>query len=203
MKKQRQSVNILISGIRTAKAGILSLFPVDIITVDRYTESEDEVITMQVQELMSQKGLTYTTINDICSGKARLEKCSAETVYKLAKVLQVPMEELLEPHIEQRCSFELFKSNVCHRLKELGDINFVIEVLESDDIHRYYKRKWYPESFYLLAMLDYVCRINQIPICTDYAAVSENAKVKAAARKNAIPEFMKFNIVENEVRNVI
>lgn len=70
---------------------------------------------MQVQELMSQKGLTmyrlskvcnlpYTTINDICSGKARLEKCSAETVYKLAKVLQVPMEELLEPHIEQRCS---------------------------------------------------------------------------------------------------
>ena len=61
------------------------------------------------------------------------------------------------------------------------------------------------------------------PICTDYdalrkqrlqkplypasilsvAAVSENAKVKAAARKNAIPEFMKFNIVENEVRNVI
>ena len=110
---------------------------------------------MQVQELMSQKGLTmyrlskvcnlpYTTINDICSGKARLEKCSAETVYKLAKVLQVPMEELLEPHIEQRCSFELFKSNVCHRLKELGDINFVIEVLESDDIHRYYKRKWYP-----------------------------------------------------------
>lgn len=133
------------------------------------------------------------------------------------------MEELLEPHIEQRCSFELFKSNVCHRLKELGDINFVIEVLESDDIHRYYKRKWYPESFYLLAMLDYVCRINQIPICTDYdalrkqrlqkplypasilsvAAVSENAKVKAAARKNAIPEFMKFNIVENEVRNVI
>lgn len=234
MKKQRQSVNILISGIRTAKAGILSLFPVDIITVDRYTESEDEVITMQVRELMSQKGLTmyrlskvcnlpYTTINDICSGKARLEKCSAETVYKLAKVLQVPMEELLEPHIEQRCSFELFKSNVCHRLKELGDINFVIEVLESDDIHRYYKRKWYPESFYLLAMLDYVCRINQIPICTDYdalrkqrlqkplypasilsvAAVSENAKVKAAARKNAIPEFMKFNIVENEVRNVI
>ena len=123
MKKQRQSVNILISGIRTAKAGILSLFPVDIITADRYTESEDEVITMQVQELMSQKGLTmyrlskvcnlpYTTINDICSGKARLEKCSAETVYKLAKVLQVPMEELLEPHIEQRCSFELFKSNV-------------------------------------------------------------------------------------------
>lgn len=189
---------------------------------------------MQVQELMTQKGLTmyrlskacnlpYTTINDICSGKARLEKCSAETVYKLAKTLQVSMEELLEAHIEPRCDFELFKSNVCHRLKELGDIDFVIEVLESDDIHRYYKRKWYPESFYLLGMLDYICRIDQIPICTDYddlrkqrlqktlypasilaaAAVSENENVKAAAMQNAIPEFMKFNIVENEVRNVI
>ena len=34
-------------------------------------------------------------------------------------------------------------------------------------------------------------------------AVSENAKIKAAARKNAIPEFMRFNIVENDVRNVV
>lgn len=189
---------------------------------------------MQIQELMAQKGLTmyrlskacnlpYTTINDICNGKAHLEKCSAETVYKLAKTLQVPMEELLKAHIQPRCNFELFKSNVCHRLKELGDIDFVIDVLESDDIHRYYNRKWYAESFYLLAMLDYICRINQLPICTDYdalrkqrlhktlypagilaaAAVSENAQIKAAARENAIPEFMKFNIVENEVRNVI
>ena len=34
--------------------------------------------------LAVQAGIPYATLNDICSGKTRLEKCSAETVYKLA-----------------------------------------------------------------------------------------------------------------------
>lgn len=34
--------------------------------------------------------------------------------------------------MEKRCSFELFKSNVCHRLKEQGDIDFLIETLKED-----------------------------------------------------------------------
>ena len=29
-------------------------------------------------------GVPHTTLNDICSGKTKLEKCSAETVYKIA-----------------------------------------------------------------------------------------------------------------------
>lgn len=58
--------------------------------------------------------------------------------------------------MEKRCSFELFKSNVCHWLKEEGDIDFLIQVLESDLIRKYYNRKWYLESFYLLGMLDYI-----------------------------------------------
>lgn len=40
--------------------------------------------------------------------------------------------------MEKRCSFELFKSNVCHWLKEEGDIDFLIQVLESDLILKYY-----------------------------------------------------------------
>ena len=40
--------------------------------------------------------------------------------------------------MEKRCSFELFKSNVCHWLKEEGDIDFLIQVLESDLIRKYY-----------------------------------------------------------------
>lgn len=65
--------------------------------------------------------------------------------------------------MEKRCSFELFKSNVCHWLKEEGDIDFLIQVLESDLIRKYYNRKWYLESFYLLGMLDYISRINDVP----------------------------------------
>ena len=123
----------------------------------------------------------------------------------------------------ERCDFELFKSNVCHRLKELGDTDFIIETLESDDIRKYYNRKWYPESFYLLAMLDYISRINNVPLCDEFtdlrrqslsetiypssviaiSAASDSDYAKKQSLKEAIPEFMRFNIVENDVRNII
>ena len=34
------------------------------------------------------------------------------------------MDELRSPDFLQRCSFENFKSNVCHELKNLGDYDF-------------------------------------------------------------------------------
>ena len=46
-------------------------------------------------------GIPHATLNDICSGKTRLEKCSAETVYKLAKALGVSMELLTGSGIRQ------------------------------------------------------------------------------------------------------
>lgn len=121
---------------------------------------------MTVSEQMEKKGLTryrlskdsgipYTTVNDICTGKAKLEKCSAETIYRLSKTLGVSMESLLEPCMTKRLDFELFKSNVCHRLKELGDKAFIVKLLQEDAIGTYAARKWFPEALYLLAMLDY------------------------------------------------
>ena len=49
---------------------------------------------MTKYRLAVEAGIPHATLNDICSGKTRLEKCSAETVYKLAKVLGVSMEML-------------------------------------------------------------------------------------------------------------
>lgn len=173
--------------------------------------------------LAKESGVPYSTINDICTGKAKLEKCSAETIYKVAKTLKVTMEELLEPYVTERDSFEIYKSNVCHRVKNLGDIEFVIDVLENDSIRKYYKKKWYPECFYMLAMLDYLSRVNEIPLCKEYDdlrhfklqepvypasvliadAAMQDKKIKEKAFKEAIPEFKRFNIIENEVRNVV
>lgn len=189
---------------------------------------------MTINEIMKKKNITkyrlsknsgipYSTLTDIINGKAQLEKCSAETVYRLSKELEISMEDLLAPCFVKRSSFELFKSNVCHRLKELGDIDFIIETLESNDIREYYDRKWYPESFYLLAMLDYISRINNVPLCDQYddlrrqslsetiypssviaiSTASDSDYAKKQSLKEAIPEFMRFNIIESEVRNVI
>lgn len=67
---------------------------------------------MMIEDLLARRGMTkyrlavlsgvpHATLNDICSGKTKLEKCSAETVYKLAKTLNVPMELLAEEGIHQ------------------------------------------------------------------------------------------------------
>lgn len=54
---------------------------------------------MTKYRLAVQAGIPHATLNDICSGKTKLEKCSAETVYKLAKTLGVSMELLTESGI--------------------------------------------------------------------------------------------------------
>lgn len=181
---------------------------------------------MSRYRLSKESGVAMTTITDICSGKADLNKCAAGTLYKIAKVLGVTVDAILENNfadeVNHRCSFETFKSNTCHHVKDMGDINFIIETLETDEIRKLYERSWYREALYLLAMLDYLSRINSLPLCTNYndiraqklekpyfpagvvvsyvATGDESIKEKALA--NAIPEFMRFNIVESEIRNV-
>ncbi len=75
---------------------------------------------MIIEELLKKNNITkyrlavdadipHATLNDICSGKTTLTKCSAETVYKLAKTLGVTMELLTEAaliEIEREKSYE-------------------------------------------------------------------------------------------------
>lgn len=56
---------------------------------------------MTKYRLAVESGVPHATLNDICSGKTKLEKCSAETVYKLAKAVGVSMELLTEGGIRQ------------------------------------------------------------------------------------------------------
>ena len=124
---------------------------------------------------------------------------------------------------ETRIDFELFKSEVCHLLKELGDTEFIIGLLESNAIRKYYDKQWYPESLYLLAMLDYVSRVNAVELCTDYddlrtkklqetiypssiivqSLVIGDETIKSKAIEESIPEFIRFNIVEKDIRDVV
>lgn len=177
---------------------------------------------MSIYHLSKISGIPYSTLNDICNSKRNLLNCNAETIYKLSKSLNVSMESLVEPCLENRPSFELFKSNVCHQVKELGNVEFLIYALKQDDIRKYYQRKWYPECFYLLAMVDYISSIIDVPICKEYddirsyklsktiypssiialSAALKDDNVKLKTLENAIPEFLKYNIVESEIENV-
>lgn len=181
---------------------------------------------MSRYRLSKESGVAMTTITDICSGKAVLDKCAAGTLHKIAGVLGVTVDALLENNEEHtadyRCSFETFKSNTCHHVKDLGDMDFIIETLEKDEIRKLYNRQWYREALYLLAMTDYLSRENDLPPCENYndircqkletpcfpagievaVAATGDENIKKQAILHAIPEFMRFNIVESEVRDV-
>jgi len=174
--------------------------------------------SMTKYRLSKLSGVPQTTVLDICNGKTKLENCTSGTLFKLAKALGVTMDSMLE----KRPPFEAFKSHVCHMVKNMGDLDFIIHVLKSDKIREYHNKHWYPEALYMLAMVDYLSRENELPLCTNYNDIrsmrlseiiypsgvhvmcmvigSEHPKQESI--NASIPEFIRHNIVEAEVRNV-
>ena len=183
--------------------------------------NEKKISTYQCSR---QSNIPYTTLLELVKGKTSIEKCSAETVFRLAKALDMTMDELYTQlhSSEARAAFETFKSNVCHSVKEKGDLDFIIDTLREDEVRKYWERKWYPEAYYTLAMLDYLSRENDLPLCSNYESIRHTAlkkpvfprdielaaridpslDVRAQAISESIPEFIRFNIVEKDVRNV-
>ena len=183
---------------------------------------------LSVYQCAKESHVPYTTLSDIVKGKTRIEKCTAETIYKLARTLHVTMEELLtecfkeDENAPNLRDFEIYKSNICHLVKDKGDIDFIIDILKENQIRTYWERQWYRESFYLLAMVDYLSRENGLPLCNDYedirnctlpeplypwdvvlaAKLDDSLDRKEQCLKEAIPEFLRFNIIESEIRNV-
>lgn len=123
----------------------------------------------------------------------------------------------------ERNSFDVFKSNICHLVKDEGELEFIRKVLCSDQVDDLYQKHWYAECLYLVAMVDYLCRKNNIPLyggfnklrsckldtviySSSVIAMYSLSKDNAILDKyfnESIPEFKRFNIVENEVENVV
>lgn len=118
--------------------------------------------------------------------------------------------------------FENYKSNVCHLLHYKGDIGFLIAILEDDTIGSLARNGLTGYALYLLAMVDYVSRENDIPRCTNYDGlrtlkfpelmvpigiqtfmdVMGLDQIPEDIYADAIPEFLEHNILEGDVRNV-
>lgn len=169
-----------------------------------------------------------TTKIDIYSSKNRIEKHPIGTLQKIANTLNISIKSLIGSKITKkesmpyRSTFEVFKSNICHFVKDKGDIDFLIDTLEKDEIRKLYNRGWYPEAFYMLAMVDYLSHENDIPQCCNYNDMrSQSLKdtiyplsvilldealhtdsYKKESLNKAIPEFKRFNIIKSEIRDI-
>ena len=70
---------------------------------------------VSVYQCAKQGRIPYTTLLEVVKGKTRLEKCTAETIYKLAKVLDVSMEILLEQYselLDKNVDYLVFEENL-------------------------------------------------------------------------------------------
>lgn len=71
----------------------------DIISIEGDVMYIDNILrkrNMTKYRLSVISGVPHATLNDLCNGKTKIDKCSALTVYKLSKALNIPMEEIVE-----------------------------------------------------------------------------------------------------------
>ena len=88
---------------------------------------------LSVYQCSQYSGIPYTTLLELVRGKSVIEKCSGETIFRLAAALNMSMDELygaLRTPVPMP-SFEAFKSNVCHLVKTKGDLEYIVETLET------------------------------------------------------------------------
>lgn len=116
--------------------------------------------------------------------------------------------------------FEVFKGNVYIRIQENGPLDFISKVLVSNIIEEYWNNQNTLYAIYLLAMVDYLSKINGIPLYSKYdymrkyklkdriypLSITISAKIDNKSEEeyiaDAIPEFLKYNIVEGNIFNI-
>ncbi|WP_026495231.1 helix-turn-helix domain-containing protein [Butyrivibrio sp. WCD3002] len=172
---------------------------------------------ISIYKVANSATVAYPTVFNIVNGKVDILNCALGVVKKIADALGLTIDELITLCDKNR-TFELFRGEQCHLVKRMGELNYVIELLESRKIDYYWKLAMKTEAFYLLAMLDYLSRRNNLPICEEYNEIRKYKLEKLLypadielsgkllgkdlhkkALKKAIPEFLDYNIVECEV----
>ena len=135
---------------------------------------------------------------------------------------------MIEVIIMTNAEFETFKDNMKHRVKR-SQIDFIRDTLSTDIITDYYNNHNKLCALYTLDMLDYISKLNNISLCTDYnylrnmryeepiyplsivaLALAENVSNETILERfiekdkslTPIPEFARHNIIEGDVFNV-
>lgn len=130
--------------------------------------------------------------------------------------------EILFPDNLNYDNLDLFRSEICHWVQKNGDLKFVYNIYYFDIIDKYWYADRVFEAIYLLAMVDYLSRLNSMGLYFKYDKLRE-IKLKERyypysielldkfspdvnwlekAWNEAIPEFKRVNIVEAKIEEV-
>lgn len=187
---------------------------------------------MNFKELLSYKkingyllskntGIPYMTIYDLINGKTSIQNITLKNAIKIANYLNMNVEDLAKIDNPKFIEFRYFRNNVLHGLKNIGPEAFVDKIIHTKEIDFYYKNEGKAYAYYLLALLDYLCRNNNYPKYEKRynkirrekldsplfvgSAIIKFDKIEDAEKEfniNVIPEFKKYNIIEGDIYNV-
>lgn len=73
---------------------------------------------MTKYRLAKLSGISNATLSELCSGKTSIEKCTSETLYKIAKTLNVSMESLLLDTMQKKEEIEKMERIYEHALPQ-------------------------------------------------------------------------------------
>ena len=192
---------------------------------------------MTLEDLRAESGVPESTLRDILDGVSHIPNCKASTLYDIAIALDTTVEEILEEfwdeedHGGEDDDCDLFAlSNepldlFYHMQKVVLDMlnsassdkSFMNSARKVGIINKLTNAGSTTMVLYLVGLIDYLCRINNLPrweeldVFHDYTLenavypanmmnfMGDTAKLleaKADIRYRAIPEFLRFNIYE-------
>jgi len=114
--------------------------------------------------------------------------------------------------------FDVYRSEICHRIKRYGEIEMIKKIHNSNKILEYMQNKDYAQALYLLGMIDHLCVTNGLERMSFYEPLRslklEKLLVPSGVYiidqeiqpgyieecvKTAYPEFLKHNIPEGDI----
>ena len=195
---------------------------------------------MTRKELAVKSGVPDSTLRDILNGDARIDRCAIGTLYPISKVLDTTVEDILNDFLgtetrksekkpiqvsttentsEKLLEYYVFRNCMINAVNNMPGEVYVGVICALGLIDMLFMAEEYRSAFYLLAMIDYQCRVNQLPIvpCYDHFRQLKLAEVVfpmdtiegvytpdeldeaiMCDKVDCIPEFQRFGIIETE-----
>lgn len=163
---------------------------------------------ISVREMSMITSIPYSTLNDIVNNKVNLEECQYKTLKKIAVFLKVSIEDL----VYEKEDFQTFRNKIHHDLKDNGEIETLLYILENRRIDYYMLHEDLLKAMYLISLLDYLSLKNQVPLCQEYAHIRKMSlkepyyvgdRLNNQKYKNCIQEFVKHNIFEGDLYDAV
>lgn len=165
--------------------------------------------------------IPYMTISDLLNCKTNIKNISLKHALVLADYLGINIRSLASLESAPLVGFRYFRNNTLSDLKRRGHESFINYIFSSKAIDYYYKNDGLDRALYLLALVDYLYRIDDKPINTtrynklrklklekplfvggDSISFNTIEEAEKELGFKAINEFKKYNIIEEDVFNV-